>query len=271
MDQRRALGELLRRLRRQAGLSQEELGAAAGVDARTISDIERSITGYPKAKTVHGIAHALPLTEAERENWLLLASPPVGAAVVHESDVTISEGFAATALAEALSDLRRQRGISARELGQRTGLTARTIADIEAGRRKKTHPGNAVRLADELGLADDARERFLQLASGATAADPVLPEAAFRPSGLFGRERELTEVAALLLRCPLVILTGPGGVGKTALAEAVLASLDCQHLGLDLTRVPAGEDLAQAIAMVSRFDEGTEAGWVDGHTLRRPA
>ena len=42
----------------------------------------------------------------------------------------------------------------------------------------------------------------------------------------------------------------------------MLASLDRQHLALDLTRVPAGEDLARAIATVSRFDEGTDAAWV---------
>ena len=199
----------------QAGLSQEELGSAARVDARTISDIERSVTRYPKAKTARGIADALVLTGAERQNWLLLASPPVDTAMTHESDVAITEGFVATALAKAVSDVRRRRGISARELSQRTGLTVRTIADIEAGRRRKVHPGNAVRLADELGLTGGARERFLQLAAGATVREPVLPEAARSPD-LFGRERELAEVADLLLRYSLVILTGPGGVGKTA-------------------------------------------------------
>jgi transcriptional regulator with XRE-family HTH domain len=179
----------------------------------------------------------------------------------HDSDLAITEGFVATGFVEAVSGLRRQRGISVRELSQLTGLTVRTIADIEAGRRKKVHPGNAVRLADELRLTGGAREHFLQFAAGATVGEPVLLEAARSPE-LFGREQELAAVADLLLRCPLVILTGPGGVGKTALAEATLASLGCQHLALDLTRVPAGEDLAHAIATVSRFDEATDAAWV---------
>jgi predicted ATPase/DNA-binding XRE family transcriptional regulator len=245
----------------QAGLSQERLGSAAGIDARTISDIERSVTRYPRAETAHGIADALRLTGPARENWLLLASPPADAALSSGSDVAIPDSFAAVGFAEAVSDLRQQRGISARELSRRTGLTVRTISDIETGKRKKVHPGNAVRLADQLGLNGDARERFLQLAAGATVGEPVLPETG--PSDLFGRERELAEVADLLLRHPLVVLTGPGGVGKTALAEAVLASVDRRHLALDLTRVPAGEELARAIAIVSGFDEGADSAWID--------
>jgi predicted ATPase/transcriptional regulator with XRE-family HTH domain len=245
----------------QAGLSQERLGSAAGVDARTISDIERSVTRYPRAETVHGIADALELTPAARENWLTLAAPAADAAVIIDSDVAITEGFAATSLAEALSELRQQRGLSPRELSQRTDLAVRTISDIEAGRRKKVHPANAVRLADQLGLTGGARERFLRLAAGATVGEPARPGP--RPAGLLGRERELAEVADLALSSPLVVLTGPGGVGKTALAEAVLASLDRPRLGIDLTRVPAGEDLARAIAIVSRFDEGGDAAWVD--------
>jgi predicted ATPase/DNA-binding XRE family transcriptional regulator len=259
MESRDALGDLLRRLRMQAGLSQERLGSAAGVDARTISDIERSVTRYPRAETVHGIADALQLTPADRENWITLASAPADAII--DADLAITAGLAATSLAEALSDLRQRRGISARELSQRTGLAVRSISDIEAGRRKKVHPGNAIRLADQLGLHGDARERFLQLAAGAPLGPPAAAEA--RPTSLLGRERELAEVADLALSSPLVVLTGPGGVGKTALAEAVLGRLDRPHLTVDLTRVPAGQDLARAIAVVSGFDEGADAAWVD--------
>jgi predicted ATPase/transcriptional regulator with XRE-family HTH domain len=261
MDHGYALGEMLRRLRVRAGLSQEKLGSAAGVDAGTISDLERSVTRYPKAKTARGIADALGLTGAERDNWLSLATVSVGASMTHRSDTAISKGFTATVLAGAVSELRRRRGISMDELAQRTGLHIRTIKDIEAGRRKKVHPGNATRLTDGLGLAGDARERFLELAGGAAAAEPAVPEAVWPPD-LSGRERELAEVTDLLLRCPLVVLTGPGGVGKTALAQAVLAGLDRPHLALDLTSVPAGEDLGRAIAMVCRFDEDTDEGWV---------
>ena len=248
MDQGDALGETLRELRTRAGLSQEDLASAAGVSAEAISDLERSVTRSPRAKTARGIADALGLTGEDRSTWLSLATPPAGRAA------------APTALAKAVRDLRRQRDISPRELGRRAGLDVRSIRDIEAGRRTRIHPRNAVKLADEFGLNGDDRERFLRLAAGGPAGELVTPEVTRSPE-FCGRERELAEVADLLLRHPLVVLTGPGGVGKTALAEVVLAGLDRPHLVLDLTRVPAGEDLAHAITMVCRFDEHTDAGW----------
>jgi predicted ATPase/DNA-binding XRE family transcriptional regulator len=265
MDQEHILAELLRRLRVRAGLSQEKLGSAAGVNARTISDLERSVTHYPRAGTAYRIADALGLAGAERENWLALATP-VHAAATHAPDVAVTGDFTATILAAAVRELREQRGLSARELGQRAGLSLRTITDIEAGKRQRIHLQNAARLADELRLAGHARERFLRLAEGPAAAEPFAPEEPEEPEearpGLFGRERELAEVTELLRRSPLVVLTGPGGVGKTTLAEAVLAGLDRPQLTLDLTRVPAGEELARAIAVIARFDEDTAAGWV---------
>ena len=255
MDERHALGDLLTRLRSQAGLSQEELASAAGVDVRTIGDLERYRTIYPRTTTAYRIADVLGLTGAERENWLSLALPPAGVAVTYEPEVAITEDFAATTLAEAVSELRQRRGISARELSQRADVHARTIADIETGRRRTVHRRNAFKLADELGLDGDARERFLRLAAGETIGEPA------RSPTLVGRKRESADVTDLLLSRRLVVLTGPGGIGKTALAEAVLADLDRKHLELDLTSVSAGDDLAHAITLVCRLDEGGD--WVE--------
>ena len=47
-----------------------------------------------------------------------------------------------------------------------------------------------------------------------------------RPSGLIGREREISEAGDLLRAGRLVTLTGPGGIGKTRLALAVAAAHD---------------------------------------------
>ena len=255
MDERHALGDLLKRLRSQAGLTQEELASAAGIDVRTISDLERYRTIYPRARNAAGIADGLGLTGTERENWLSLALPSGSVAVTYEPEAAITDDFAATALAEAVSELRQRRGISARELSQRADLNPRTIADIEAGRRRTVRSRNALRLANELGLDGNARERFLRLAAGETIGEPS------RPPALLGRERESANLTDLLLSRRLVVLTGPGGIGKTALAEVVLAGLDCKHLELDLTSVPAGDDLAHAITLVCRFDEGGD--WVE--------
>ncbi len=44
-----------------------------------------------------------------------------------------------------------------------------------------------------------------------------------RTGGLVGRDREIAEVAESVASVPLTTLTGPAGVGKTALALAVAA------------------------------------------------
>ena len=61
-----SLGTLLRRYRRAAGLTQEELAAKAGVSARTISDLERGLTRRSHADTLALLADALRLTPDER-------------------------------------------------------------------------------------------------------------------------------------------------------------------------------------------------------------
>ena len=50
---------LIRRYRLAAGLTQEELAALAGLDVRTVSDIERGRTTRPRRSTVELLARAL--------------------------------------------------------------------------------------------------------------------------------------------------------------------------------------------------------------------
>jgi len=56
------IGELLRELRIQAQLTQEELAAAAGVSTRAVSDLERGIIRSPRKDTARLLADALNLT-----------------------------------------------------------------------------------------------------------------------------------------------------------------------------------------------------------------
>lgn len=62
----------------------------------------------------------------------------------------------------------------------------------------------------------------------ATVVAPDAPQpggstrpASFRPRRLVGRDREIAEVTDCLVSSPVTTLTGPGGVGKTALAMTV--------------------------------------------------
>jgi hypothetical protein len=52
--------------------------------------------------------------------------------------------------------------------------------------------------------------------------------AALRPRRLVGRDREIAEVTEIVAVTPLTTVTGPGGVGKTALALAVAAASAAQ-------------------------------------------
>ncbi|HXT35202.1 MAG TPA: tetratricopeptide repeat protein [Chloroflexota bacterium] len=59
-------GDLLRRLRLDAGLSQEELAERAGISARGISALERGVNRAPQRETVLLLAKALALSGEER-------------------------------------------------------------------------------------------------------------------------------------------------------------------------------------------------------------
>jgi predicted ATPase/DNA-binding XRE family transcriptional regulator len=61
----KTFGELLREYRLRAGKTQEELGAGAGLSARTISDLERGVHKAPFRYSVAALVRALSLTPAE--------------------------------------------------------------------------------------------------------------------------------------------------------------------------------------------------------------
>jgi transcriptional regulator with XRE-family HTH domain len=62
-EQPRGFGELLRRYRLEAGLTQEELAGRAGLSARAVSDLERQVHRTPYPDTVRRLTHALGLTD----------------------------------------------------------------------------------------------------------------------------------------------------------------------------------------------------------------
>lgn len=68
-----AFADLLRRYRRAASLTQEELAAAAGLSVRAVSDLERGLRRSPHRDTLHLLAEALRLGDAEREAFAAAA------------------------------------------------------------------------------------------------------------------------------------------------------------------------------------------------------
>ena len=70
-----SFGELLRRLRSAAALSQEELAERAGLSRHGISDLERGARRYPRLETVRMVADALALQEPDRVALLAAARP----------------------------------------------------------------------------------------------------------------------------------------------------------------------------------------------------
>lgn len=70
-------GEMLRRYRAAANLSQEELAERASLSARAISDLERGVKRAPRKDTVELLANALALSPQKRALFAATARPTV--------------------------------------------------------------------------------------------------------------------------------------------------------------------------------------------------
>jgi predicted ATPase/DNA-binding winged helix-turn-helix (wHTH) protein len=86
---------------------------------------------------------------------------------------------------------------------------------------------------------------------------------------LFGREQDFAAVERLVRECALVVITGPGGVGKTSLARAVLQGRQDRHADgavvVDLATLESASDLPLAVATALRVPLGPSdaaATWV---------
>jgi tetratricopeptide (TPR) repeat protein/transcriptional regulator with XRE-family HTH domain len=131
---------------------------------------------------------------------------------------------------------RQRLGLTQEELADKTGLSARTIRDLESGRGRVPRQASVRLLADAFGLRGPQRERFQHQASGSSEAfapqvgddgqGRVPAQLPADVPGFIGRGAELAQLDTLLTGPPdgsgsavvISAVSGTAGVGKTALA-----------------------------------------------------
>ncbi|MFF5075689.1 ATP-binding protein [Actinoplanes sp. NPDC000266] len=128
---------------------------------------------------------------------------------------------------------RRRLGLTQEELAARTGVSVRTIREMEADRRRAPRAASVRLLADAFSLQGAQRETFLLAASA--PATTTAPAVAVTPSpgpvpaqlpadvtGFTGRAAELARLDELVpgggVTTVICAVAGTAGVGKTALA-----------------------------------------------------
>jgi predicted ATPase/transcriptional regulator with XRE-family HTH domain len=175
--------------------------------------------------------------------------------------------------ARRLAELRKLRSLTQEQLAERSGLSVRTIRNLELGRVRNPRRSSMDLLAQALQV-DTAHE----LPAGGGPDDGV-PWHGSRPLGgaVVGDRADLERLGAAVLGHRLTTFTGPGGVGKTRLALETAARVGGHfpdgvvvvELGdLPPERIPHGDQTAVVLRRVLRHLDATRGGDARRDTAR---
>ncbi|HEY7029974.1 MAG TPA: tetratricopeptide repeat protein [Thermomicrobiales bacterium] len=181
-------GELLRRYRTEAGLTQEALAERAGLSVRGISDLERGIKQRPHRDTLRMLADALDLTPSQRAALV--------AATAAKPAVTLGPlPLPATSLVD------REQEVTAAAAALRGGATRLLTL---------TGPGGVGKTRLALQVADDLRPDFADgvafVPLGGLADPTLMPAAVAHALGVRETGRPLVEVLQAHLRSRRLLL-----------------------------------------------------------------
>jgi predicted ATPase/transcriptional regulator with XRE-family HTH domain len=145
---------------------------------------------------------------------------------VDVSEIANGDVAGGQTLGAALRRFRSRARLTQEELAERSGVSVRTIRNLESDRPSSPRWSSVRALADALELDAEERVRFDRLAGlddGRTAAARGGGSIPVPLSRLVGRDVETTKLADVVLdgTTRLVTLTGVAGIGKTRLALAV--------------------------------------------------
>jgi transcriptional regulator with XRE-family HTH domain/tetratricopeptide (TPR) repeat protein len=141
-------------------------------------------------------------------------------------------------LAERLRSLRTSAGHTLESLAALSGVSARTISDIERGISLAPHRRTVDELARGLGLAGSARDDFVRSARVRRRVSENPPRTSastpHRVADFTGREREIAQITSALgtpdsatVSASIVVISGAPGLGKTTSAIEALGGV--QH------------------------------------------
>jgi transcriptional regulator with XRE-family HTH domain len=185
---------------------------------------------------------------------------------------------------EVLRGHRRAARLTLEQLAERSGVSARTLSDMERGRSKGPQHRTVTAVADALALEGDAHRQLVEL-----ARDGRLRDHWTRPAGLCelprgvddftGRATELAWIGELLHAesasgaSVVGLVTGSGGMGKTTLAvraaHAARSSFPDGVFFLDLLGMsPQPADTADALRLLLRA-LGVADGQIPGDVPER--